>query len=500
MNKLDVSSIVNVTISLAPMAIQYENFGTGLIVGDSDVIDTGERIRRYANISGVSQDFGTTAPEYKAALLHFSQDPRPAVLFIGRWAATATKGRLNGAPLTTAQQLLSVFTAVTNGSMKLAVNGGTVTAVSGVNFSAALNLNGVASILQTALQAVVGWSLVTCEWDAVYSRFVIKSGTTGASSSISFATAPTAGTDIGVLMGLNSGQGGSVVAGMVAETPVASITALADVNREWYAAGFATTTAVTDQQHIDVAQFIEASARSRLYGVTIQNPNVLDSTTSADLASSLMTLKLKRTFTQYSSSSPYAAISLFARAATVNFNANNATITLKFKQEPGVAAEGLTETQAATLKAKNCNVFAAYVNGAAIIQEGVMANGYFFDSVHGWDWFQNAAQTDVFNLLYQSPTKIPQTDDGVNMIVAVLKATCARAVNNGLVAPGVWNGPPIGQLKTGATLSSGYYVYAPLVSSQSQADREARKAPPIQIAAKESGAIHSADVICTVNR
>jgi hypothetical protein len=35
-----------------------------------------------------------------------------------------------------------------------------------------------------------------------------------------------------------------------------------------------------------------------------------------------------------------------------------------------------------------------------------------------------------------------------------------QSVTNGLVAAGVWNGGPIGQLASGDTLTKGYYVYA----------------------------------------
>ncbi|OYX11474.1 MAG: hypothetical protein B7Z11_04365 [Acidovorax sp. 32-64-7] len=37
-----------------------------------------------------------------------------------------------------------------------------------------------------------------------------------------------------------------------------------------------------------------------------------------------------------------------------------------------------------------------------IIQEGVMASGQFFDERQGLDWFENAIQTAVWNLLYTS--------------------------------------------------------------------------------------------------
>jgi Protein of unknown function (DUF3383) len=234
--------------------------------------------------------------------------------------------------------------------------------------------------------------------------------------------------------------------------------------------------------------------------VTTQDTSTLDATNSSDLASQLKALGYKRTFTQYSTSSAYAVASIFGRAFTVDFQGSNTTLTIKFKQEPGVAAENLTSSQSAALAKKNCNVFVAYNNDTNIIQEGVMVNGYFFDEVHGTDWLQNDVQTAVYNLLYTSTTKIPQTDAGVNIILATISQRLDQAVRNGLVAPGVWNAAGFGSLNQGDTLAKGYYVYAPAVATQSQADREARKAPVIQAAIKLAGAVHFVNCIINVNR
>jgi hypothetical protein len=259
-------------------------------------------------------------------------------------------------------------------------------------------------------------------------------------------------------------------------------------------------TAAADADVLAVAAYIEAASPARIYGVTTQSAAVIDPTSTSDIASQLKALTYKRTFVQYSSSSAHAAASLFGRAFTVDFTGNKTTITLKFKNEPGVTAETLTESQAAALTAKNCNVFINYSNATAIIQQGVMVNGYYFDEVQGLDWLQNDVQTAIFNLLYTSPTKIPQSDAGVNQIVATCESAMVQAVNNGLLAPGVWSAAGFGALQQGQTLAKGYYIYAAPVSSQSQADREARKAPTLQIAAKLAGAVHSANLIINVNR
>ncbi|HFW6948501.1 TPA: DUF3383 family protein [Escherichia coli] len=251
---------------------------------------------------------------------------------------------------------------------------------------------------------------------------------------------------------------------------------------------------------IEVAKLIEASSLSRIFGVTSANADIISTTSTTDVASKLKAGKYSRTFVQYSSSSPYAAVSAFGRAFTVNFNGSNTTITLKFKQEPSVTYETLTVGQAAAVDAKNANVFVYYANDTAILQQGVMANGDFFDERHGLDWLQNYIQTNLYNLLYTSTTKIPQTDAGVTRLLSNVEQSMDQSVTNGLVAAGVWNGGPIGQLNSGDTLTKGYYVYAQPLSEQAQADREARKAPLIQVACKLAGAVHYADVQINVVR
>ena len=268
----------------------------------------------------------------------------------------------------------------------------------------------------------------------------------------------------------------------------------------WYGLAIADSADLVEADVISVAAAIEASSLSRILAVTTADVNVLVSGNTDNIGYKLKAADYSRTFWQYSSSSKYAAISAFGRAFTVNFTGNNTTITLKFKTEPGVTHETLTTAQASAIDAINGNVYVYYANDTAIIQQGVMANGDFFDERHGLDWLQNYVQTNLYNLLYTSTTKIPQTDAGVTRLMTNVEASLDQAVNNGLVAPGVWNGGPIGQIESGDTLTKGYYVHADSVENQAQSDREARKSPVIQAAIKLAGAIHYADVQINVVR
>ena len=489
---LPVSNIVNVTVSMAARAAQSRNYGALLVIGASEVIDTHERMRAYSSISGVANDFGLDAPEYKAASLYYQQSPQPVDLYIGRWVKTDAAARLRGAILTDAQQAMSNFTALTDGSMSILLDGVENT-ITGIDLSAETNLSGVAGRIQDALNGS------TVEWDAAGSRFVIRSITSGAISSVGYANAAAEGSDLSALLGLTELAGAQIIAGQASESIAQCVSTLSGLSTDWYGLVIADTS-LSDEDALSVAAAIEADGVSRIYGHTTQATSVLDADVTTDILSKLKAAKYARTFGVYSSASPYAAASLFGRAFTVNFNGNNTTITLKFKQEPGITAELLTQSQANALAVKNANVFVNYNNDTAIIQEGVMCNGDFIDERHGLDWLQNYVQTNLYNLLFTSTTKIPQTDAGVTRLLANVEQSMGQAVTNGLVAPGIWNGGEIGQLVAGDTLTKGYYVYAPAIAAQAQSDREARKAPVIQVACKLAGAVHFADVEINVVR
>ncbi|MBF7687079.1 DUF3383 family protein [Acinetobacter rathckeae] len=371
---LPVSNVVNVSVSIAALAAGPRSFGSLLILGTtSGVISTTERIRLYSDIASISSDFGVDSNEYKAAVVYFSQSPKPRTLYIGHWDKTSA----------TPEKVTDAVSACLD-SLK------------------------------------------------------------------------------------------------------------------WY--GLVIADDLADSDVLSVASLIEAASPSRLYGHTTQDVNVLDKTSTDNIGVKLAKAKYKRTFWIYSSSSKYADVSVFGRAFTVNFEGTNTTITLKFKQLPGITAEDLKVSQAANITANNGNVYASYNNDTAILQEGAMSDGSFFDEVHGLDWYQNALETALWNLYYTTTTKIPQTPAGMNRQCAVLEKVAEQGVTNGLLAGGVWNGDEFGTLKSGDYLTKGYYVFANSLDDQLQSERESRKAPVFQMASKLAGAIHFADVIVSVNR
>lgn len=494
--KLSVSRLINVTVTLTPQGAQSQSLNTLLFLASTGEIDTVERLREYTSLSAVAADFDTTTGAYKAAVHYFSQTPRPRKLLIGRWVRTASHGGLRCAPVDTAHQSVSGWTSITSGGFTVSIDG-TPQALTGLNFSACTSMDAVAAVIQAALTGC------TVVWRESFKRFEFQSNSTGNTSTVSFLTAPGSGTNIADDLQGTSTDGGYVFAGQAAESAKAVATFFDQYyGQRWYAlaVGFE-----TDQNRLDYASSIEAMTNKHLYFTSTTDSATLVGANDTDLASQLKAFGYTRTFLQYTSyeqytDGGYVQMSAAAKLLSVDYNASNTALTLMFKQEPGVPAELLNESQASALEDKNCNVFVAYDNETNILQHGVMSNGEFADVVAATDWLAVTCQTEGWNLLYTTPTKIPQTDAGVHLLVTAMEKVCSQGVRNGVLAAGVWNSQGFGLLNQGDPLPKGFYVFADRVDNQLQTDRAARHAPPIQIAAKLAGAVHDLDIAISVNQ
>lgn len=492
-SKLPVSRVVNATVNLTPAGAQAQSLSDLLVMGTSTVIDNVERSRTYSSLAAVAADFGTSAEEYFSAVAWFGQSPQPNQIIIGRWVDAASAGGLRCGPLSDSQQSMAAWNSIVAGKFGIVVDGAAVAQIGPLDFSAAANLNAVAAIIDAAVAGA------TCVWNSVYSRFEFTSGTTGAASDVGFLQTPLAGVDISdELAGRSTSSGAYVFDGQAAESVTDAVAIFDDtLGQRWY--GLFIPSADNDD-HMDVAAFIEASGNKHIYGVNTQEGGVIVAATTTDIAYLLKQANFLRTVVQYSSTSAYAVCSLLGRILTTNYAGVNTTITLKFKNEPGITGETLSTSQANAAEGKNANIFVDYENDTTIVEQGVMADGTFVDVVTGTDWLSLDIQRSLFNVLYTTTTKIPQTNAGVQLLQTAIEASCSQGVNNGLLAPGVWNSDGFGTLKQGDFMQKGYYVYALPIGQQNPADRAARIAPPFKVAAKLAGAIHSVDVEIVVNQ
>ena len=189
-----------------------------------------------------------------------------------------------------------------------------------------------------------------------------------------------------------------------------------------------------------------------------------------------------------------------SRSLSTNFAASNGTLTMNLKQLNGIDSDaGITETVKGNCQTAGVDIYPSIGGVSAVMSFG--ANN-FFDEVYNLLWFIGALQVAGFNLLQGVSGKVPQTEPGMSLLKQAYRSVCDQAVLNAYVAPGQWNSAEqFGNVTAMLSniLQVGYYIYSQPINLQAQADRVARKAPLVQIAIKQAGAIHSSTVVVNIN-
>lgn len=189
-----------------------------------------------------------------------------------------------------------------------------------------------------------------------------------------------------------------------------------------------------------------------------------------------------------------------ARGLSVDFSGNNTTLTMHLKDLVGISADqNISQNILNQAKASGADVYVSFRGVPKVFTSG--ANDYF-DNVYNILAYIESLQVAEFNTLAQVGTKIPQTESGMDILKAAARRVCEQFLRNGFIAPGEWTSPVTfgNQADFYENISQrGYYIYSTPIALQSAADREARKAPLIQIALKYAGAIHSGTIIVNIN-
>ena len=331
--------------------------GTGVVANSTVVsISANTSVTISNNLTAVATGtYSTVCPEYIAATEWFSQSPQPGYVLIGRWESAATSSRVQGAPLSATQQLLSNWTGITSSGFKISVDGGAATAVTIGTLAGATSMASIAATVQAAVRTATS-GLQTVTWNAVSGTFMIEGTSTGATSTLAI-TAPASGTDLSLNLGISTAISGSyTVAGIAAETAATAVANFDNTfGQQWYAVFVIgidadSTSVFTDR--LAVAAYVEASNTKHAFGINTSDAAVITSATT-DVAYALKALGYRKTTVHYSSTSKFAVVSYLARILTTNYTANKTVITLMYKTEPGIVGENLSTTAAGYLFGKN---------------------------------------------------------------------------------------------------------------------------------------------------
>ena len=491
---LNVNSIVRVSASITPQGLLRREFGIPLFLTTDTTLPAGAgRVGVYAQFSDASSVFPVDSAPYDAAQVYFQQSPFPRNLIVARWINADVPALLEGGAVAP----LASIDVISDGSLQ--IKGEDFT---GLDFTGDTSYADVAATLQTALRAGTDTDLdnAVVAFDALSQTFSVSTGTgVGVDFTLTVASPAGSGTNVADLLGLSATAGGAVVQqGTDAETVEEALQNIAALNNDWYfitlEAALNDTSTVTDVSAWAAAGDYMFSAESNAAGVLVTGE-------TGSIFAGLSALQSERTFGTWSATADYKALSIAGRYSSVNFSGRNSIITGKFKTLPGTLSDNITPTQKTELDRKQINHYSPF-SGDNIYAEGItFAPSVFVDVRYALDWFVDAVRVAVYNLLRQSPTRVPQTNEGLAQLFNSIDSVCQAFVLNGGIAPGQLSDAltsdvinTTGNNEFDGFLTKGYLIYVNPLSEQSQSDRNQRLAPPVRIWLKGSGAIHFVDI------
>ena len=368
-----------------------------------------------------------------------------------------------------------------------------------VDFTGADSYDDVASTLQTALRAVraaarADLRSATVEFDPV-GFFRVRLGfdsTSGDPYAINGFMADDAQEPASAL-GLDSTSGGGIVQGQASEPIEDAMDAISGLDDGWY---FVTvdSSITTGADLLSLSRWVQAKAH--MLALDVVDEGVLTPNESTSLAAQLSALEQQRTFLVWSRTRDNKALSLAGRLSSVNFDGQNALITPKFKSLPATTPDIVTTAQKEELDRKWVGYYTRF-GPDAIFAEGWTQAGDWIDVRYWLDWIAKAMQSEVYTLLRQHPTRVPQTAEGLASIEAAIERVCEAGRRNGGIAPGLVSETVANDIRLATNnpafdgfLATGYLVAIGSIADQLQIHRDARRSPTIRVWLKGSGAMH----------
>ena len=485
-NVLPLTPVVNVIVNLSTISAPRKAFNLALLMGEvSEAVtdfsgDT--RLVKYDSLNAMLEaGFQTTDRLYQAASLIFGQAKTPPMVAIGKIMSGTRK---------TAGE--NTYTVTTNAEATdtVAFNGVTLTA--GTDFQVGADAAATATNIASAMAA-------NATINAIYSVTVEGAVITVTETNAGAGNTPGAMTTTGTLA-ISAGTATQSATVTGPETPLETLTACRQADSEWYIGVYCNT--MTDSDILAIAQYTESCTPDSQFAFTTNEAAVYDPN-DGGIFSQLQSLQYRRTIGQYSTSHVDAIAAIVGWAMGAMTGTANSAYTLAYKKETGVQAENymerFTSNQVNAIKGFNGNVYINRGEYYNIFEEGKMFDGSWFDEIIYLDKFKNDCQLSLMDILV-ADNKVPQTEAGMTRLKNAIKEECDKMVLIGFIAPGVWKSTTVLDLNYGDALPNGYLIQSEAINAQTQADRDARKAPPIYVSLKLAGAIHHVTVQVDVNR
>ena len=488
-----LSYTINVSVSTAPSGLGEYNTNSVILLTNEAPLSS-EAYIWAVNAQDAINEYGTNSLTAKMAQAFFTPVPNLRTgngqLLIFPYVATnATAGSTTTVAIT--DTVLTALKLISTGDLTVTIDTVDYTCA-GMDFTKINTVADIVSILKN--------QYLDCDIEVVNTNKIkFTSRTYGTASAVALkATTGGSGTD---LYGSSYFDGANqVTATGTAQTGTTPAEALAQAEEVGYCGGVITTQ-VLDNAGIEAfASAVQAKDHVYFEGVqSLKNIGVLG---AAIKAAGYKKTRLLAKTDEGADVCKIAVATYATIAQSTNYSGANTALTMNLKELTGVKPDGNINSTYYNLAKQNGVDIYATTEGLSCVYS--FDNGYYTDDATNLLWLKKALEVSGFNYLRKTNTKIPQTEAGMVGLKNAYETRCSQGVRNGVIGTGLqWNDSiPFGDPEDFQRNieEKGYYIYSLPIAKQSQAEREQRIAPLVQIAIKLSGAIHSSNVIVQVQR
>lgn len=447
----------------------------------------------FPSANAVADFFGGSSREAALAAIYFAgfdnfPSSRPSELFFAQYntaavAAYLRSGSLEGMTLAELQAL--------SGTLTITIDGGAITTGS-INLSGASSFSNAAALIQTALQAQL--ASTTCTFNSTLNAFVITSPTTGASSTIGFATGTLAA---GIK--LQSAQGAVTSQGAAVAVAADVLDGITDVQQNW--ASFMTVFEPDTDDKITFAEWVQTTGDRYVYVAWDSNDAVLAGAAPDSFGALCVADELDGVCPIYDPTGDIAAF-ICGTIASIDFEATQGRITFAFKGQAGLAATISNETEAANAVSNGYNYYGAFATANdrfVNFQKGTTPGAWaWLDSYVNQIWLTNAFQLAFMNVL-TSVNSIPYNALGNSILRTAALDPITTALNSGVIQPGVelsnsqraTINTAVGADAAGVIESQGWYLD---IKTASPSVRAQRGSPPMVFYYTDGGSVQEIEL------
>ena len=444
----------------------------------------------FANADAVADYFGADSAEYEAAQKYFlgydNSFRKPRTLHFARMVTDAIAGALIGGSAAD----MDTLKAIANGSLTVTIDG-SAKSLSTLDFSTATTQSDIAEKLQTALTGT------TVTYNSNLNAFIITSGTTGGTSSVSVATGESADA-----LGLSASAGATVSAGSTALTPAQLMQSITDVSQNWVS--FTTLTEAEDDTVEALAEWTNGTSGEYLYVPWTLDQSNTNPNSSGSLTDNLTQASYEGVMLIYGELEK--AILALSIGACIDWNRNNGLVTYAFKSQSGMGPSVTDDTMAANCVSLNVNYYGKWAtrnDDFIFLYQGAMIGGNFgfADAYIGNLWLRNALQASIMSGI-TSVGRTSYTDEGYTLIRAWCKDPINRALVNGTIEAGVQLSESqkaqlmneIGEDVSNQIFTDGYYL---LIQDPGASVRVNRDSPTLGLWYTYGGSVHRIELPVT---